>query len=65
MYVNIQARLPEMLSIKRVRLVILAQKGILIVARVRWKKAKIYVCVEEHQECFLKIRRVRFAHKTQ
>ena len=31
------------------------------------KKAKydICVCVEEHQECFLKIRRVRFVHKTQ
>ena len=51
-------KIPEMLSIKRVRLVILAQKGILIVARVRWKKrpSMIYVYVWKNtRNAFLKL----------
>ena len=56
-----------MLFRKRVWLIILAQKGLSIVARVRWQKQTRYMCiffvlnVEEHQKCFLKIKRVRFA----
>ena len=49
-------KIPEMLSIKHVRLVILAQKGILIVARVRWKKSMIYVYVWKNtRNAFLKL----------
>ena len=49
---------PEMLSIKRVRFIILAQNGISIVARVHWQKQTRYVYnlrskCGKHQKCFL------------
>ena len=47
------------------RLVILARKGISIVARVRWQKKTRYMCiffvlnVAKHQKCFYKTHAVR------
>ena len=56
-----------MFSIKRVRFVILARKGILIVASVHWQQQTRYMCiffvlnVEKHQKrnVFYKTRAVR------
>ena len=48
-------------SIKHMRLVILARKGISVVARVRWQKQTRYMCiffvlnVAKHQKCFLSL----------
>ena len=61
---------PEILSIKRVRPVILAQKGTLIVARVRWQKQTRYVYIilskcgkTPEMLCIKRVRPVIFAQK--
>ena len=55
---------PEMLSVKRVRFIILAGKGMSIIARVRWLKQTRYVYilrsnVEITKNAFHKARAVR------